>query len=100
MNIPKIEKEDVRDQLSEFLNPNYKGRITEGSTSGSTGQSLTVFFNIEHESYSEAGRWRAKDWWGVRPGSPHVAIWGRPYTGYKDRIAQHIKSYFMNYLLF
>lgn len=100
LNIPKIEKEDVRDQLSEFLNPNYKGRITEGSTSGSTGQSLTVFFNIEHESYSEAGRLRAKDWWGVRPGSPHVAIWGRPYTGYKDQIAQQIKSYFMNYLLF
>jgi len=100
LNIPKIEKEDVRDQLSEFLNPNYKGRVTEGSTSGSTGQSLTVFFNIEHESYSEAGRWRAKDWWGVRLGSPHVAIWGRPYTGYKDQIAQQIKSYFMNYLLF
>lgn len=100
LNIPKIEKEDVRDKLSEFLNPNHKGRITEGSTSGSTGQSLLLYFSGEHESYSEAARWRAKNWWGVRLGSPHVAIWGRPYTGYKDRIAQHIKSYFMNYLLF
>ncbi len=100
LNIPKIEKEEVRDHLSEFLNPNYKGRVTEGSTSGSTGQSLTVYYDREHSSYSEAGRWRAKSWWGVRPGSPHVAIWGRPYTGYKDRIAQQIKSYFMNYLLF
>jgi len=100
LNIPKIEKEDVRDHLSEFLNPNYKGRVTKGSTSGSTGQSLNIYYNREHDSYSGACRWRAKSWWGVRLGSPHVAIWGRPYTGYKDRIAQQIKSYFMNYLLF
>ena len=100
MNIPKVEKEDVRGQLSEFLNPNYKGRITKGSTSGSTGQSLTVFYNTAHESYSEAARWRAKDWWGVKLGSPHVALWGRHYTGYKDRLSQQIKSYFMNFLLF
>ena len=100
LNIPKIEKEDVRDHLSEFLNPNYKGRITKGSTSGSTGHSLTVYYNSEHESYSEAARWRAKDWWGVKPGSPHVAIWGRPYTGYRDRLSQKVKSYFMNSLIF
>ncbi len=100
LNIPKIEKEDVRDHLSEFLNPNYKGRVTEGSTSGSTGQSLNIYYDGEHSSYSEACRWRAKSWWDVRLGSPHVAIWGRPYTGYKDRIAQQIKSYFMNHLLY
>jgi phenylacetate-CoA ligase len=100
LNIPKIEKEEVRDHPSEFLNPNYKGRVTEGSTSGSTGQSLNIYYDGEHSSYSEACRWRAKNWWGVRLGSPHVAIWGRPYTGYKDRMAQQIKSYFMNSLLF
>ncbi len=100
LNIPKIEKEDVRDHLSEFLNPNYKGRITKGSTSGSTGHSLTVYYNSEHESYSEAARWRAKDWWGVKPGSPHVAIWGRPYTGFRDRLSQKVKSGLMNTLLF
>jgi len=100
LNIPIIEKEEVRDHLSEFLNPNYKGRVTEGSTSGSTGQSLNIYYDSEHSSYSEACRWRAKSWWGVRLGSPHVAIWGRPYTGYRDRIAQQIKSYFMNYLLY
>jgi len=100
LNIPKIEKENVRDHLSEFLNPNYKGRVTKGSTSGSTGQSLIVYFSSKHESYSEAARWRAKDWWGVKPGSPHVAIWGRPYTGYRDRLSQKVKSYLMNTLLF
>ena len=100
LNIPKIEKEDVRDHLSEFLNPNYKGRVTEGSTSGSTGESLTLYYSIEHGSYSEAARWRAKAWWGIKSGSPHIAVWGRPYTGYKDRLSQQVKSYLMNYLLF
>lgn len=100
LNIPKVEKEDVRDHLSKFLNPNYKGRVKKGSTSGSTGESLTLYYSIEHGSYSEAARWRAKAWWGIKPGSPHIVIWGRPYTGYKNRLSQQVKSYFMNYLLF
>lgn len=100
LSIPKVEKQDVRDHLSEFLNPNYSGRITEGSTSGSTGESLTLYYSSEHESYSEAARWRAKGWWDIKPGSPQVAIWGRPYTGDRDRLSQKVKSYFMNSLIF
>jgi phenylacetate-CoA ligase len=100
LSLPKVEKKDVRDHLSEFLNSNYSGRITEGSTSGSTGESLTLYYSGGHESYSEAARWRAKDWWGIKPGSPQVAIWGRPYTGYRDRLSQKIKSYFMNSFIF
>lgn len=94
--IPIVEKEDLRENLSEFLNPTYEGRITLGQTSGSTGQSLSLKYSGEHESYSEAARWRAKDWWGIRPGSPQVSFWGRPYTGSGDRISQGLKSYLMN----
>ncbi len=100
LSLPKVEKRDVRDHLSEFLNPNYSGRITKGSTSGSTGESLTLYYCGEHKSYSEAARWRAKDWWDVKPGSPQVTIWGRPYTGYRDRLSQKVKSYFMSSLIF
>jgi len=100
LEFPKIEKEVLRDNLPEFLNPNCRGRITSGRTSGSTGHSLTLYYNQEHESYSEAARWRGKSWWGVEPGSPHVSIWGRPYTGTRDRISQKVKSCLMNNLLF
>lgn len=100
LGFPKIEKESLRDHITDFINSNYKGRVTTGKTSGSTGQSLRLYYSSEHESYSEAARWRAKDWWGVRPGSPHVAIWGRPFTGYRDRLSQKAKSYLMNTLLF
>jgi phenylacetate-CoA ligase len=99
LHIPKIEKETLRDNLTEFFNPNYRGRITEGRTSGSTGLSLRLYYDGQHESYSEAARWRAKEWWKVRPGSAHVAIWGRPYTGFRDRLEQKLKSYGMNTLL-
>jgi phenylacetate-CoA ligase len=100
LDFPKIEKEVFRDNLSEFLNPNYRGRVTSGRTSGSTGHSLTLYYSQEHESYSEAARWRGKSWWGIEPGSPHVSIWGRPYTGNRDRINQKVKSYLMNNRLF
>jgi len=100
LGFPKLDKETLQNNIKEFLNPHYAGRVTTGRTSGSTGLSLTLYYTSEHESYSEAGRWRAKNWWGVKPGSPQVAIWGRPYTGYKDRIAQQVKSYLMNSLMF
>jgi phenylacetate-CoA ligase len=100
LGLPKIEKEVLRDNLDEFLNLNHKGRITEGRTSGSTGHSLTLHYSGEHESYSEAARWRAKDWWGIHPGSPHVSIWGRPFTGSSDRLKQKVKSYLLNTLIF
>jgi phenylacetate-CoA ligase len=100
LKIPLLEKQTVRDRFSELLKSNYKGRITKGVTSGSTGQSLSLFYCSEHESYSEAARWRAKDWWGVKPGFPQVSIWGRPYTGFLDRFTQSIKSYLMNTLIF
>jgi phenylacetate-CoA ligase len=100
LNLPIVEKEDVRDRLAEFLNPNYQGRITQGSTSGSTGKSLKLFYSGEHESYSEAARWRSKAWWGITPGSPQVTIWGRPFTSDRDRLVQKAKSYLMNTLLF
>jgi phenylacetate-CoA ligase len=100
LKIPKLEKEVVRDRLSELLNPNYKGRVTKGMTSGSTGQSLSLFYSSEHESYSEAARWRTKDWWGVKLGFPQISIWGRPYKSWLDRFNQGIKSYLMNTLLF
>jgi phenylacetate-CoA ligase len=99
LGFPTVEKETVRDRVTEFLNPNYQKRVTIGRTSGSTGQSLTLYYNSEHESYSEAARWRAKKWWGVGPGLPQVSIWGRPYTGVQDRISQKVKSFLMNNLL-
>jgi phenylacetate-CoA ligase len=100
LKIPKLEKDTVRDHLPELLNPNYQGRVTKGMTSGSTGQSLSLYYTSEHESYSEAARWRAKNWWGVEPGFPQISIWGRPYTSRLDRLKQEIKSYLMNTLLF
>ena len=100
LNFPITEKESLRDNITEFLNPNYKGRVTIGRTSGSTGLSLTLYYNSEHESYSEAARWRSKEWWGVEPGSPQVSIWGRPYNDRRDQLSQYVKSYFMNSLIF
>jgi phenylacetate-CoA ligase len=100
LKIPMLEKEVVRDRLPELLNPNYKGRVTKGMTSGSTGQSISLYYSTEQESYSEAARWRAKSWWGVKPGAPHVSLWGRPYTSYLDKFSQSIKSYLMNTLIF
>ncbi len=100
LNFPVTEKEVLRDNINEFLNPNYTGRVTVGRTSGSSGHSLILYYNGDHESYSEAARWRGKSWWGIEPGSPHVSIWGRPFTGNRDRINQKIKSYLMNNILF
>ena len=100
LSLPKLAKEDVRDHSSDLLNPTYHGRVTAGTTSGSTGKSLTMYYTTEHESYSEGARWRAKGWWGIEPGCSQLAIWGRPYSGYRDRFLQQVKSFGLNMLLF
>lgn len=98
--LPKVEKEDIRDRISDLLNPSYRGRVTKGTTSGSTGESLVMYYSTEHESYSEGARWRAKGWWGIEPGCSQLAIWGRPYSGNRDRFLQQMKSFGLNMLLF
>ena len=98
--LPIVKKKDLRDNITEFLNPNYTGRVTSGKTSGSTGHSIIVYNDSEQETYSEACRWRAKEWWGVSPGSAHVSFWGRPFTSLKDVWTQKTKSFLMNNLLF
>jgi len=99
LQLPVVKKENVRDNLAQFLNHYFNGRITRGSTSGSTGKGLRLCYNSEHESYSEAARWRAKSWWNIEIGAPQVTIWGRPFTGFSDRMTQIFKSYCMNTLL-
>ena len=99
-DFPILHKQVVRDHISELVDPSYDGRVVAGRTSGSTGISLLVYYNNEHLSYIEAARMRAKCWWGIAPGEPHVTLWGRPYTSRLDRIAQKFKSYLMNNQLF
>lgn len=96
--LPTIDKETLRDNLNQFIHPTHAGRITTGRTSGSTGISQLLYYDNNHQSYSEAARWRGKSWWGIVPGDPQVVIWGRPFTGIKDRIGQTLKSYLMNTL--
>jgi len=98
--LPTVHKEDLRDQFSHFLNPDYRGRITTSRTSGSTGISQILKYDSTHQSLSEAARWRAKAWWGISPGDPQAVIWGRPFTGSWDRMTQKLKSRLMNILLF
>jgi phenylacetate-CoA ligase len=100
LQLPKVEKKDVRDRVQEFLNPSYQGRVTSGRTSGSTGESLTLYYTTEHESYSEAARWRGKAWWDIHPGSPQLTLWGRPFTGLRDNWLQKIKNSCMNTSLY
>ena len=79
LQLPKVEKNDVRDRAGDFLNPHYQGRVTSGRTSGSTGESLTIYYTTEHASYSEAARWRGKAWWGIQPGSPTSYLMGEAF---------------------
>lgn len=100
LRLPKVEKMAVRDRATDFLNPHYQGRVTSGRTSGSTGESVTLYYTSEHESYSEAARWRGKGWWDIQLGSPQMTLWGRPFTGDRDRWLQKFKNSCMNTSLY
>lgn len=75
---PIVTKDDVRRYPDEFFAENYRGRIYRSATGGSTGSSMTFYY--DHSTYERriAAALRANRWAGAELGDPEVHIWGQP----------------------
>lgn len=75
---PVITKDDVRQHLDEFFAENFNGHKYRSATGGSTGSSMTFYY--DHITYERriAAALRANRWAGAEIGDPEVHIWGQP----------------------
>src|SRR5690554_5234213 len=65
--LPILTKEDVRNNYNELINPNFKGKVVESHTSGSTGKSLKFLFSLDAIQYKWAVWFRHKHRFGIVP---------------------------------
>ena len=99
LNIPVLTKEDVRNNFSQLINPNYSGKFYRGMTSGSTGLSLELLHSVEFASWVYAGQWRARRWFGVDIGDRALYIWGRPLDSLWGEYVGKLKARLKNVML-
>jgi phenylacetate-CoA ligase len=88
--LPLLTRDDVRENLDEmtwFGCP--RGGPRPYNTGGSSGEPLKFHFDRFRQAADWAARWRARQWWGVRPGDPELLLWGAPVElAANDRLRQ------------
>lgn len=94
--LPLLSKAQVRDHF-DLLRLPVPGESL-GQTSGSTGAPLRFAHGPLFRSRHEAGQWRARGWFGVRPGDAVLAVWGRPVGTRREWALLQLKS-FLNHIL-
>lgn len=90
--LPLLEKEIVREKIDQLLVEGaVKENLVVAKTGGSTGTSLTIYFDKQWQERRCADAMRSDEWSGWRLGMQTGAVWGNPpephgwYEQFKQR---------------
>jgi len=84
IQLPAITKKDIQEN---DLKIKSSGKINvRETTSGSTGDPLTLYLNDMAMSYRIAGRIRFYNWWNINPFDKGILIWGEKEKSNKREI--------------
>jgi len=72
--IPPINKKEIANNLEKIKSEKFINKYIH-STSGSSGDPLTIYISEMAEIYRKAGSIRFRDWWGIKPHDKSVLIW-------------------------
>lgn len=78
--LPVLEKETLRSAPDELRATAVRGLLEKKTTSGSTGQPVTVWKNRDAIARERAATWRAYGWAGISVAAPQGLLWGQPLT--------------------
>ncbi|KON27198.1 hypothetical protein AC481_05565 [miscellaneous Crenarchaeota group archaeon SMTZ-80] len=95
VKIPLLNKIDVRDNIHELLAKNRHQRLIRYSSSGSTGEPLTLFISRMAEGYFHAAQYRGFEWHGIKVGDKGIKLWGIPLD-FQSRQNEKIKDFLLN----
>lgn len=75
---PVLEKEDIRNNWKQLVNPNYsKQRLVHSHTSGSTGKALDFYLTKDSIPFQWAVWWRFRERYGFHFGDKHLNFTGK-----------------------
>ena len=90
-NLPILEKETVIDKQNLLIHPGIEPKGL-GSTSGSTGLSLSFVYGQSHLNNSEALVRFYRSWFGIALGDKELKIWGRPLRGIRSKLHTNLSD--------
>jgi len=99
--LPVLTRDEIREHLQEMAwHDCPRGGAWPYNTGGSSGEPLKFYFDRYRQAADWAARWRARGWWGVRPGDPEILLWGAPIELHaQDRLRQWRDRLLNQYLL-
>lgn len=80
--LPTLSRDEIHESLDELTwsspQPAPYGPPVLHHTGGSSGEPLKFHIDRARQAADWAARWRARGWWGVRPGDREILLWGAP----------------------
>lgn len=100
-SLPLVRKADIRKYGDLLLTREIpKEQLIAAATGGSTGVSLSVYFDLRCQQYRNAAAMRSDGWAGWRPGMLVAALWGTPpipqTTKERIRNALHDRFFYLD----
>jgi phenylacetate-CoA ligase len=101
VGLPILRKRDFRDRAKDLVSDVCPaGRLTPGSTSGSTGESLHFHYDAASSESRRASHIHMNQWLGIRIGEKTAYLWGTAFdVARSKRLAASLRSYLSNTLV-
>lgn len=92
--LPIIDKKILLENSKDIHSTNLKGRKIYSETSGSTGEPLIFYRNLDWDSSTRAAQLRGYSWYNVKPWEKNGYFWGFNFS-----FIQKLKIRFLDFLL-
>ena len=93
--VPIIARRDLQEDPDDVVARPQPRRVTRKTTSGSTGESVTLLKDHRALGREMAASWLAYGWFGVRMGDRCALFWGSPTTA-RRRVRSAAADFAMN----
>jgi len=94
VHVPVLSKNDIYKNGSQIQNNPENAKLIKSETSGSTGNALIFYRNMEWDAAARAAQLRGYSWYGVSPWEKNVYFWG-----FNPEWRQLVKIRFMDFLV-
>lgn len=94
-SIPFLTKQQIRDNFGLLQNPEFKGRISMESTSGSTGDPMQFVHDRSGGAFARALSYREHKWYNLNIGEKEARFYGIPMDP-KAKFQERVKDFLMN----
>jgi phenylacetate-CoA ligase len=93
--IPILTKKEILDHENELIDPQFRGKLYQRKTGGSTGMTLHFWREAEVLAQNDAIMYRCYKWYGIDIGDRQARFWGVPVIS-KLRRKEQFKDFILN----